>query len=284
MKNSPQLALNSLVCLILAMFPSKMIGAQSLNFGASKDEPIEIFADNGVEWQQDALVLIARGNARAERTNNTVFADELRAYYRKNESGGTDIWRLDALGKVRIKTPESDTYGEMALYNVDKAILVVSGGRVRLVTKTDIITAERQLEYWENKKMAVARGQAKAVREEKKLHAETLVAYFNNDQDGNLSIQRIEAFEKVKVSTPEDTALSDRGVYNVKSGIATLVGSVKVLRDGNVINGCSADINLNTGVSRMHSCKKTPSSGKTRVRGVLLPRKKRETGVDSKAN
>ena len=269
-----ELALISLFYIPLITISASISWAQSLNFGSSKDQPIEIFADNGVEWQQDSLIFIARGNARAVRTDVTVFANELRAYYRKKDNGGTDIWRLDALGKVRIKTPDSTTYGETALYNIDKAILVVSGGDVKLVTKTDTITAERQLEYWENKKMAVARGSATAVREEKRLKAETLVAYFNDEADGNLAIQRIEAFEKVKVSTPEDTALSDRGVYNVKSGIATLVGSVKVLRDGNVINGCSADIDLNTGISRMHSCKSTPSSAKTRVRGFLLPRRK----------
>ena len=265
---------HGLLCMLLAIFPFKIASPQSLNFGTSNDQPIEIFADNGVEWQQDALVFIARGNARAVRTNVNVFANELRAYYRKNESGATEIWRLDALGQVRIKTPQSTTYGEMALYNVDKAILVVSGGKVKLVTTTDTITASRQIEYWENKQMAVARGDAKATREQKRLNAETLVAYFNEEVTGKLAIQRIEAFEKVKVSTPEDTATSERGVYNVKSGIATLVGSVKVLRDGNIINGCSADINLNTGISRMHSCKNTLGGGKTRVRGILLPRRK----------
>ncbi len=247
--------------------------SQSLNFATSGDLPIEVFADNGIEWQQDSTVFIARGNARAVRAEVTVFANELRAYYRERTGGSTDIWRLDALGRVRIKTPDSTTYGEKALYNVDKAVLVVSGGKVRLVTSTDTITAERQLEYWEQKQMAIARGNAQAVREEKKLNAEVLVAYFRKDMAGKSAIHRIEAFNEVKVTTPKDTALSDRGVYNVKSGIATLVGSVKVLRDGNVINGCSADVNLNTGVSRMHSCQNTLGNGKTRVQGVLLPRR-----------
>ena len=253
--------------------------SQSLNFATSGDLPIEVFADNGIEWQQDSTVFIARGNARAVRAEVTVFANELRAYYRERAGGSTDIWRLDALGKVRIKTPESTTYGEKALYNVDKAVLVVSGGKVRLVTSTDTITAERQLEYWEQKQMAIARGNAQAVREEKKLNAEVLVAYFRKDMAGKSAIHRIEAFNEVKVTTPKDTALSDRGVYNLKSGIATLVGSVKVLRDGNVINGCSADVNLNTGVSRMHSCQNALGNGKTRVQGILLPRRGKDTPI-----
>lgn len=265
---------NLIYCLnymVLAVLPFEFAWAQSLNFGDGNGRPIEIFADNGVEWRQNTLVFIARGNARAVRTDVTVFADELRAYYRKNKIGGTDIWRLDALGKVRIKTPQSNTYGEKAIYNVDKAILVVSGGKVKLITKTDTITASRQIEYWEHKKMAVARGGAKAIREDKKLKADTLVAYFMNNNQGKSTIDRIEAFENVKIDTQKDTAFSNRGVYNVKSGIATLVGSVKIIRDGNTIKGCSADVNLNTGISHMHSCQNTQGSGKTRVEGVLLP-------------
>ena len=272
---------SALVWLCVTAVSYSSAWSQSLNFASSGDLPIEVFADNGIEWQQDAMVFIAQGNARAVRADVTVFADELRAYYRELAGGGTDIWRLDAMGKVRIRTPDSTTYGERALYNVDKAVLVVSGGKVRLVTSTDTITADRQLEYWEQKQMAVARGDAQAVREEKKLNAEVLVAYFRKDEDEKSTIYRIEAFDKVKVVTPQDTALSDRGVYNVKSGIATLVGSVKVLRDGNVINGCSADVNLNSGVSRMHSCQNALGSGTTRAKGIFLPRRGKNA-VDKK--
>lgn len=273
----------TVLALAVVLVAARPTVAQSLNFGSSGDAPVEVFADNGIEWQQDALVFIARGNARAVRADVTVFADELRAYYREKPGGGTDIWRLDALGKVRIKTPQSTTYGGKALYNVDKAVLVVSGGQVRLVTETDTITAERQLEYWEQKQMAVARGNAQAVREEKQLNAEVLVAYFRKNQAGKSDLHRIEAFEKVKVSTPKDTAHSEKGVYNVKSGIATLVGSVQVLRDGNVLNGCSAEVDLNTGISRMHSCQTTFGSGKTRVEGIIKPRSAKNRNGGGKA-
>jgi hypothetical protein len=42
--------------------------AQGLNLGgASDDRPIAISATSGIEWQQDAQVYIARGNATAKR-------------------------------------------------------------------------------------------------------------------------------------------------------------------------------------------------------------------------
>lgn len=258
----------------LLMWPSSA-DAQSLNFGGGGETPVEVFADNGIEWQQEELVFVARGNARAVRGPVTVFADELRAYYRERAAGKTDIWRLDAIGRVRIKSPDGTAYGEQGVYNVDDGILVLTGGKqVKLVTPTDLITADRQLEYWEKRQMAVARGNAMAKRADKKLHARVLAAYFKRGKSGENQLHRVEAFDDVKVVTPQDTALARRGVYNVNSGIATLSGDVKILRAGNTLNGCSAQVNLNTGISRLQSCKMDANGGTNRVRGVLRPRTK----------
>lgn len=260
----------------LAMF-SPTAWPQSLNFGADGDTPVEVYADNGIEWQQDRLVFVARGNARAIRGPVTVFADELRAYYRERPDGKTDIWRLDAIGKARIKSPDGTAYGDKAVYNVDDAIVILTGGRqVKLVTPTDLITAERQLEYWEKRQMAVARGNATATREGKKLQAKVLAAYFKRSQTGANTLHRVEAFDDVKVTTPQDTAFSHRGVYNAESGIATLSGDVRILRAGNTLNGCSAEVDLNSGISRLHSCKMDANGGTNRVKGILRPRKKRK--------
>ena len=244
--------------------------AQSLNFGGgNSDLPIEIFADNGIEWQQENLVFLARGNARAVRGEVTVFADELRAYYREKADGSTDIWRMDAIGKVRIKTREETAFGKKAIFQVDKGILVLSGGKVRLVTATDEITADKQIEYWEKKLMAVARGNAFATRGKKRLRADVLAAYFRVDKNGENKLYRVDAFDRVRIVTDKDTATSDRGVYNVESGIATLTGSVKLVRGKNVLTGCSAEINFNTNVSKLYSCPPSAAGVKERVRGVL---------------
>ena len=250
--------------------------AQSLNFGArDSDEPIEIFADNGIEWQQENLIFLARGNARAVRGDVTVYADELKAYYRERADGGTDIWRLDAEGRVRIQTPTETAFGKKAVYQVDNGVLVISGGKVRLVTATDEITADKQIEYWEKKQMAVARGNAYAVRQNKRLRADVLAAYFRPDKNGENKIYRVDAFDGVKIVTNKDTATSDRAVYNVESGIATLTGSVKLVRGQNVLRGCSAEVNLNTNVSKLFSCPDSISGAGKRARGVLRPNRKK---------
>lgn len=259
------------VALFLALaVPGGGSFAQSLNFGGGdSDLPIEIFADNGIEWQQENLVFLARGNARAVRGEVTVFADELRAYYREKADGSTDIWRLDAIGKVRIKTPGETAFGKKAIFQVNKGLLVLSGGTVRLVTATDEITADKQIEYWEKKRLAVARGNAFAKRGKKKLRADVLAAYFRVDKKGKNKLYRVDAFDRVRIVTGKDIATSDRAVYNVESGIATLTGSVKLVRGKNVLRGCRAEINLNTNVSKLFSCPASADGVKERVRGVL---------------
>jgi len=251
---------------------ANVANAQGLNLGIGQsDQPIEITADNGIEWQQEALVFLARGNAKAVRGEVTVLADELRAYYREEKGGGTEIWRLDAIGNVTIKTLKETAYGRQAIYQVDLGVLVLTGGKVRLVTPTDEITADKQLEYWEKKQMAVARGNAFAVRENKRVKADVLAAYFRPDKAGDSKLYRVDAFDKVTIVTEKDTATSERGVYNVESGIATLTGSVKLTRGQNVLNGCRAEVNLNTGISNLYSCPATGAGPRERARGVLVP-------------
>ncbi len=249
--------------------------SQSLNFSSTSSQtPIEIFADNGIEWQQEKLIFIARGNARAVRGETTIYAQTLRAYYREGKGGSTEISRIDAETKVRIVTPTETSYSEKAVYDVDKGVLVMTGGRPKLISGLNRIEADGQLEYWERKQMAVARGNALAVRVEKgktkKIHADVLAAYFKKNKKGKSTIYRVEAFDNVRIITDKDKARADRSVYNVKSGIATLTGNVKISRAGSELNGCSAEVNMNTGVSTLYSCGK--AEGGKRVRGVLAPK------------
>ena len=246
--------------------------AQSLNFGGDgSEQPIEIFADEGIEWQQENLLFLARGNARAVRGKVTVHGDLRRAFYQENKTpnSGTEIQRLEAEGNVRIISPGEAVYGEKAVFNLDNSVLVISGGNLRLVAGDDVLTADGQLEYWETKQMAVARGNAAVVREDKKLYAEVLAAYFQRDKSGKSSIHRVEAFDNVKIVTATETATADRGVYNARSGIATLLGTVKIVRGNNILNGCKAEVNLNKGVSKLFGCG-------NQVSGVIRPNDKKK--------
>ncbi|MBO6519040.1 MAG: hypothetical protein JJ900_13485 [Rhodospirillales bacterium] len=245
--------------------------AQSLSLGGVKgDLPIEVYAQDGIEWQQDGSLFVARGDARAVRGEVEVLSDELRAHYRENASGQSEVWRLDALGNVRIVSDSETAYGDRAIYNADQKVLVVDGKKPSLVSGQDTLSASQQLEYWELKKFAVARGNAVATRDKKQVFADVLVAHLNEDAQGKTQVYRVDAYDNVRIRTERETATGDRGVYNVESGIATLTGQVRLVRDENELRGCRAEVNLNTGISKLFPCQSGQGSG--RVQGSFVPK------------
>ena len=232
----------------------------------TRNLPIEIHADNGIEWQQEAQAYIARGNARAQQGDVSIRADQLTAYYEKGTDGSTQIWRIDADGHVRITSPQQTAYGTKGIYQVTKGVFVLKGSP-RLVTKTDTITAKTSIEFDEAKSIAVARGNAVATRDDKRLRADVLTAHFVKGKNGKNQIDRIDAYDNVIISTPHEIVRGRRGIYYTKTGIVEVLGSVKITRGKDQLNGEFAEVNLNTGVSQLLS------RGKGQVRGIFQPKR-----------
>ena len=284
--------------------------AQGLGLITKSDEPIEINADQGIEWRQQQKIYVARGNASAKRGDVTLRADTLTAHYRPTKEGGTDIWRLDAVGHVSIASPSATATGDTGVYDVPTGVLVLRGKDLKLVAQTFNVTARDSLEYYDAKRMAVARGDADVKDGDKRLQADIVSAYFRDTakadgaapvkakasakengkggaaEEAPSQLQRIEAFDHVRISSPGQVALADRGVYDVESGIVTLYGSVKITRGENQLNGAYGEVNLNTGVSRLLSGP-PGTEGAGPVRGLFSPKKKPEiaprgpTGAES---
>lgn len=260
----------------LAFFLALLLSSAALSQGIglpnqSGDQPVEITADNGIEWQQNRQAYIARGNAAAKQGETTVYADTLTAWYRKDEKGGqSQIWRIDADGNVRIVSPRQTAYGTKGVYLIDKGLLVLTG-KPKLVTETDTITARDSLEFWELKSLAVARGNAIAVRADRRLRADILTAHIKKDEKtGQSKIYRVEAFDNVLVSTADEIIRAKRGVYNVATGIVRVRDDVKITRGKDQLNGDAGEVNLNTGVSRL------VSAGPKQVFGTFAPKRDRD--------
>lgn len=243
--------------------------AQSLAQGISglqeSDEPLEINADDGIEWQRDNQVYIARGNARAAQGDVELFAETLTAHYRKKDDGSTEIYQIDADGKVRIVTTQEEAFGDHATYSVDSGKFVLTGNDVRLVAEQDTITARDSLEYWEREQIAVARGDAVAIREDKRIRADQLVARLVEAETGKSEIERVDAEGNVQISTETEFVSANSGIYFVTREFAELTGDVKITRDENQLNGEFAEVNLKTGNSTL---KPKPDD---RIRAILVP-------------
>ena len=238
----------------------------------SKDMPIEITADNGIEWEKNKEILIASGNAKASRGGITVLAEVLRAYYRKKTTGGTDLYRLDAAGGVKIFSDTESMEGQTAVLDFEQAILKVDGKKVIYKAGPDTITANQQMEYWERQKMAVARGNAVAIHKGKTLRADVLKALLRKNKTGRSEVYIIEAFNNVLIVSDKDRLRSDSAIYKLDSGIVTLKENVSIIRENSILNGDLAEINLKTGISKLLTVDSVGSRrGKKRVRGLIYP-------------
>lgn len=264
--------LPALLLLAMVLWPCPSPG-QSLSVGGDKTKPpIDVQAENGIEWQRSNKIIKATGNAHAVRGDLDVKADVLTAHYRERADGETEIWQLEADGNVRIATPTEKAFAEKGVYDVDNAVVVLSGGKqIRLITAENVITAERQIEFWPQKQILVAQGNASAIQGDNRLNAESLTAHFERDADGRSRMTRVEASDNVRVVTPNEVLRANRGIYNVESGIATLIGSVKITRGANQLNGCTAEIDMKAGVSKIHGCRQG-ASGAPRVQGLIVPK------------
>jgi lipopolysaccharide export system protein LptA len=293
-----------LVCGSLCSPPA---AAQGLSLGGvSEDRPIEISADSGIEWQQDAQAYIARGNAVAKRGTSEVHADTLTAHYRpsKTAAGENEIYRLNADGHVTIKGETQTVVGDQAVWDVDQQIGIVTGKALKLTTATDLVTARDSLEWYDQNQIAVARGDAVVVRDTKRIRADVLTAHMTKDKpkpaeskpetkpgraasatattkpgntaeqlvsnDEGSRISRVDAQGNVVVSTEEDVGHGDYGVYNADSGVATLLGNVTVTRGPNIIKGEYAVVDLNNNMSRMMPAPATPGTPAPRVEGLFV--------------
>jgi lipopolysaccharide export system protein LptA len=276
--------------------------SQAIDLGrGGSGTPIEITASNGIEWDRDAKRYVATGNAAARQGDTSVYGDRLVAWYREAATGGTEIFRYEAIGNVRFETPTQKVEGDRGIFDVDSEVVVVTGRALRLTTPTDTLTARDTLEYWAAREIAVARGNAMIVSGERRMTADVMTAHFvqqqpqartaaapargqqnarsgqrpatGNAPGGNdARLQRVEAFGNVHVSTPTEIARGDRGVYNMQTSIAQLAGNVRLTRGDNQMAGDFGEVNMNTGISRLLSA---PGSGDGRVRGLLIPQQAR---------
>ena len=127
------------------------------------------------------------------------------------------------------------------------------------------ITADT-LEVRQSENVAIFEGSVNAVQGELVLNADTLTVYYRESEggQGNLGVARIDAEGNVVVSSPDETAQGERGVYDVENGRIDLAGGVVLNRGNNIVRGEMLTMDLESGVSRV-------SGGSTRVQGLFVP-------------
>lgn len=273
---------------ITAVLLSTSALAQSLSFSSKdSDQPIDVTADNGIEWRQNERLFIARGNAKATQGDVSVTADELTAHYRTTPGGGTEVFRVDALGNVKMVSAAETATGGAAIYDFDKAVLVMEGDPIMLTTAKGAVTANRTIQYWANERVAVAEGNAEARDEERRLQADRITAYFKEaapgakkGTPGDNELRLVQGEGNVRMTTAKEVIRGQRGEYNLESGVAKLDGSVNITKDNNQLSGAFAVVDTKAGTSRLFgSAREAGVSGPaddSRVKALLAPKPRRE--------
>lgn len=232
-----------------------------------QDTPIEISADENLEWRQNEKQYIANGNIEAKQGDAIITADKLIADYKENAEGKTEIWRLTATSNVVLRNVDSTVTGSKAVYLVNSGEATVTGNNLKLTTPEEIITASEKLTYNTQSLVAKAVGNAKIVQSDKTLSASSITASFTKDNNGKQVLKNAKATSNVRITTPDEILTGQNGFYNAQTDIAEVKGNVKIIRGPNTLEGERAEVNLKTNLSKMFSNPKTGG----RVKAVFYP-------------
>ncbi len=251
--------------LVLCVFPA---WAQQ----KGSNEPLEITADNSLEWHRESNVFIARGKAKAAQGDVSIAAETLAADYRDKEGSGVDIWKVTADTDVVITSADSKAFGGHAVYNLDEGLATLTEGDLALVSGNQTVTARDRFEYWteEGKLIAIGRAKMTQLKEESgedTLEADLITAFLHDDAEGKREIETLEAEGRVIITSPQEIITGDYAIYRKASNTAEIKGNVVIQRGPNTLEGERAEVDLNTNISRMFG-----SEGEGgRIRGVFYP-------------
>jgi lipopolysaccharide export system protein LptA len=232
----------------------------------SSEAPLEITADNTLEWQRNEKTFIARGNALAKQGDSSVAAATLTAHY-SDAGGGMKVSRVIANDNVVIKSRDAEAFGAQADYDLDKGYAVMTGENLRMVSPEQEVTAREKFEYWVTDGKFIAIGDAKVKRGTDTLQATRIAAVMKNDAQGKRVLDMLEARDNVVITTPTEKVTGTYAIYHAASNMAEIKGNVKISRGPNVLEGERAEVDMTTRTSRIFGS----AANGGRVKGVFYP-------------
>jgi lipopolysaccharide export system protein LptA len=234
-------------------------------------QPIEISADNGIEWNRDTKTYTARGNAVATQGTSELHADTLIASYSESSN---QVDHVVAEGAVKIMSPSQTAYGDHADFDQTRRLLVMTGAALKIESADQTVTARDAFEYWQDQDALVAKGDVVVVKTDgTKINGNQVTSYFRKDAEtGKREAFQVKAEGDVRIDTGKEVATCNRALYDPKTQIAVLTGNVVLTQNKNVFRGARAEIDMAKGISRL-----LPSPGE-RVRTTIQPKQKSNQG------
>lgn len=243
-----------LVTLLLAI----MVGIANMANATDKDAdsqnaPVTIEASAFLEWDQNKGLYIAEGAAVAAQRDTRISADRLEASY-DPKSEDRDIEKMIAIGGVSFVDGQNTATGSRLVYDIRSSIYSVFGKNAKITSPSGVMTATNKIVYNEsNPAKALINGVGGAhytANDGRIVAGNEIIAITNEAGD----MQTLDAFGNAYVRTIDNqTATGDKVHYDFNTSIAILTGNVELIEGSNVMRGSRAEVDFNSGISRLLS-------------------------------
>ncbi len=237
--------------LLLFLFHETTFSQQLSNL-SNDENPIEIFAEEGIEWHKNENKYVAIGNAKAVSGSLSLKSDRIEAFYTEKEDSGMNIKEVKAKKNVIVEDKKMRIIGgNYAEYKTIKDYFLIVGKNIILTSEANTLRSKEKLEYWRSKNIAIATGKAEAQKDKEfVVLADKLVWYLKEDKN-KTTVKKILGFKNVSIKTNNEVAFSDKAIYNNETEICKLYGNVKLQRGDSFLLGEYAEVDLKKGISKL---------------------------------
>ena len=226
--------------------------SQQLTNLNNNNEPIEIFADNGIEWHKNKNKYVALGNAKALSGTLSLESDRIEAFYKENDSSSMNITEVRAKKNVVVQDKKMKiTGGDYAEYKILKDYFLINGRNITLTSEKNTLKSNKKLEYWRSKNIAIATGKAEAKKDTEFVVLADKLVWYLQEKNQKTTVKKLLGFKNVSIKTNNEVAFSDKAIYNNETEICKLYGNVKLQRGESFLIGEYAEVDLRSGISKL---------------------------------
>ena len=237
---------------VLIFLSLKISESQQLTNFDNNNEPIEIFADDGIEWHKNKSKYVALGNAKALSGTLSLESDKIEAFYKENDSSNMNITEVRAKKNVVVQDKKMKiTGGEYAEYKILKDYFLINGKNIILTSEKNILKSNKKLEYWRSKNIAIATGKAEAKKDNEFVVLADKLVWYLQERNQKTTVKKLLGFNNVSIKTNNEVAFSDKAIYNDNTEICKLFGNVKLQRGESFLIGEYAEVDLRSGISKL---------------------------------
>ena len=260
-----------LLTLLITFFFS--LNAQQL-IDIRKENPVEIYAEDSIEWHKNEKKYLALGNAKASSGSMSLTSDRIEAFYDEKEESEMDIKLIKAHNRVIITDKKLRIVGgNLAEYNLKKDYFSIFGKELTLTSEENRLKSNNKMEYWRSKGVAVATGGAEAQKENEFIVKADRLVWNLHEINKKITVKKIIGFSNVSIRSNNEVAFSDKGIYNNITEVCKLFGNVRLQRGDSFLTGEYAEVDLKSGISKiLPAPKKGPNESKVRA---LIEKKKK---------